>query len=129
MDAHYCTARCHQDLSNSLPEARFANKADFVNWARLVKSEAEVKLLRDAGRICTHAMNCAIEVMKPGVPTWRRPGRLDYLQQWQRRPDGNGRRLSSNYRMVGAFRGTPCQHRPPDVAFDAYEGRLCRCSG
>lgn len=68
MDAHYYTARCHQHLTRGLPEASFANNADLVNWARLVKSEAEVKLMRDAGRICTHAMNRAIEVMKPGVP-------------------------------------------------------------
>lgn len=68
MDAHYYTARCHQHLTKGLPEASFTNNADLVNWARLVKSEAEVKLMRDAGRICTHAMNRAIEVMKPGVP-------------------------------------------------------------
>lgn len=68
MDAHYYTARCHQHLTKGLPEATFANNADLVNWARLVKSPAEVKLMRDAGRICTHAMNRAIEVMKPGVP-------------------------------------------------------------
>jgi ectoine hydrolase len=68
MDAHYYTARCHQHLTKGLPEATFANNADLVNWARLIKSPAEVKLMRDAGRICTHAMNRAIEVMKPGVP-------------------------------------------------------------
>jgi ectoine hydrolase len=68
MDAHYYTARCHLHLTKGLPEATFANNADLVNWARLVKSEAEVKLMRDAGRICTHAMNRAVEVMKPGVP-------------------------------------------------------------
>lgn len=68
MDAHYYTARCHQHLTRGLPEASFANNADLVNWARLVKSPAEVRLMRDAGRICTHAMNRAVEVMKPGVP-------------------------------------------------------------
>jgi len=68
MDAHYYTARCHQHLTRGLPEAKFANNADLVNWARLVKSPAEVQLMRDAGRICTHAMNRAVEVMKPGVP-------------------------------------------------------------
>ena len=28
----------------------------------------DLALMRDAGRICTHAMNRAIQVMKPGVP-------------------------------------------------------------
>ena len=68
MDAHYYTARCHQHLTKGLADATFANNADLVNWARLVKSPAEIKLMREAGRICTHAMNRAIDVMKPGVP-------------------------------------------------------------
>jgi ectoine hydrolase len=68
MDAHYYTARSHQHLTKGLPEATFANNADLVNWARLVKSPAEITLMRDAGRICTHAMDRAIQVMKPGVP-------------------------------------------------------------
>lgn len=68
MDAHYYTARCHLHLTKGLPEATFSNNGDLVNWARLIKSETEVKLMRDAGRICTHAMNRAVEVMKPGVP-------------------------------------------------------------
>lgn len=68
MDAHYYTARCHQHLLAGLPEARLANNGDLVNWARLVKSPAEVALMRDAGRICSAAMNRAVEVMAPGVP-------------------------------------------------------------
>lgn len=68
MDAHYYTARCHAHLVKGLPNARFANNGDLVNWARLVKSEAELALMRDAGRICTSAMNRAIAAMKPGVP-------------------------------------------------------------
>lgn len=68
MDAHYYTARCHAHLVKGLPNARFANNGDLVNWARLVKSEAELTLMRDAGRICSSAMNRAIAAMKPGVP-------------------------------------------------------------
>lgn len=68
MDAHYYTARCHAHLVNGLPNAKFSNNGDLVNWARLVKSPAELKLMREAGRICTSAMNKAIAKMKPGVP-------------------------------------------------------------
>src|SRR5262249_13105631 len=49
-------------------DARLSNNGDLVNWARLVKSPAELKLMREAGRICTNAMNAAIARMKPGVP-------------------------------------------------------------
>jgi ectoine hydrolase len=68
MDAHYYTARCHEHLVKGLPQAHIGNNGDLVNWARLVKSKAEITLMREAGRICTQAMNRALEVMKPGVP-------------------------------------------------------------
>lgn len=68
MDAHYYTARCHAHLVQGLPDATFGNNGDLVNWARLIKSDAELALMRDAGRICTNAMNRAIAAMKPGVP-------------------------------------------------------------
>lgn len=71
MDAHYYTARCHAHLTNGLPEAAFSNNGDLVNWARLVKSDAELVLMREAGQICSHAMNRAIEVMRPGVPQYQ----------------------------------------------------------
>lgn len=68
MDAHYYTARCHAHLTAGLPNARFSNNGDLVNWARLVKSPAELKLMREAGKICTAAMNRGIAKMAPGVP-------------------------------------------------------------
>jgi ectoine hydrolase len=68
MDAHYYTARCHAHLVKGLPEARISNNGDLVNWARLVKSEPELRLMREAGKICTAAINKAIAVMRPGVP-------------------------------------------------------------
>jgi ectoine hydrolase len=68
MDAHYYTARCHTHLTKGLPNAKFSNNGDLVNWARLVKSPAELKLMREAGRICTAGMDAAIAKMKPGVP-------------------------------------------------------------
>jgi ectoine hydrolase len=68
MDAHYYTARCHAHLTRGLPDARFANNHDLVNWARLVKSDAELALIREAGAICSNAMRRGIEKMRPGVP-------------------------------------------------------------
>lgn len=68
MDAHYYTARCHAHLTKGLPNARFDNNHDLVNWARLIKSEAEMAVLRQAGAICTKTMTDAIAAMRPGVP-------------------------------------------------------------
>jgi ectoine hydrolase len=68
MDAHYYTARCHAHLVKGLPDARFSNNGDLVNWARLVKSEAELTLIREAAAICSHAMDKTLGKMRPGVP-------------------------------------------------------------
>jgi ectoine hydrolase len=68
MDAHYYTARCHAHLVAGLPQATIVNNGDLVNWARLVKSDAELALMREAGRICSHAMSRALATMRPGVP-------------------------------------------------------------
>ena len=68
MDAHYYTARCHRTLVIALPNARIRNNHDLVNWARLIKSDKEVGLMRDAGRIASNAMNSGISKIHAGVP-------------------------------------------------------------
>ena len=49
LDAHYYTARAHQHLINGLPNAHISDNAELVNWARLVKSDAELVYMREAG--------------------------------------------------------------------------------
>ncbi len=68
MDAHYYTARCHETLLGGLPNAKIQSNGDLVNWARLVKSEKEVSVMKQAGRICTETMNGALSKMAVGVP-------------------------------------------------------------
>ena len=68
MDAHYYTARAHGHLVKGLPDARFEDSRELVNWARAVKSDAELHYMRQAGRICTAALNAAVSVLAPGVP-------------------------------------------------------------
>ena len=67
LDAHYYTARAHQHIVNGLPNATIADNHEIVNWARLVKSEAELVYMREAGRIVTDTMNRAISRLRPGV--------------------------------------------------------------
>ena len=67
LDAHYYTARAHRHVIVGLPDATISDCRELVNWARLVKSEAELGYMREAGRIVTATMNTAIERLKPGV--------------------------------------------------------------
>jgi Xaa-Pro aminopeptidase len=66
-DAHYYTARAHQHVVNGLPNATITDNKELVNWARLVKSDAELVCMREAGRIVTNTMNNALERLQPGV--------------------------------------------------------------
>ncbi len=66
-DAHYYTARAHQHLVTGLPNAKISDNRELVNWARLVKSPAELAYMREAGRIITDTMNNALAKLAPGV--------------------------------------------------------------
>jgi ectoine hydrolase len=67
LDAHYYTARAHQHITKGLPNATISDNREIVNWARLVKSDAELVYMREAGRIVTDTMNKAISRLKPGT--------------------------------------------------------------
>ena len=66
-DAHYYTARAHRHLSTGLPEANLTDNRELVNWARLVKSQAELAYMREAGALTTRVMNQALANLAPGV--------------------------------------------------------------
>jgi len=67
MDAYYFTARCFAELMNTLPEARFENADLLVNWIRLTKSDAEIRLMKEAGKIAERVMQTALDRLEPGV--------------------------------------------------------------
>ena len=67
MDAWYFTARAYVELQERLPEAQLVDAWPLVNWVRLVKSPAEIGMMRAAGRIVSRAMGVAVEAISPGV--------------------------------------------------------------
>ncbi len=66
MDAYYFSARAYAELQKSLPNATFANGDLLVSWVRLIKSDAEIALMREAGQIANQVMNTALENLEPG---------------------------------------------------------------
>ncbi len=59
MDACYFSAQAYARLTQHLPNAQFQDAKLLVNWKRLVKSPAELDLMRKAARIADHAMEVA----------------------------------------------------------------------
>ena len=67
MDSHYFTAYCYEKIKNGLPNAKLKDSERLVNWVRLIKSNAEIKLMKSAAQISEKGMKTAIESINPGV--------------------------------------------------------------
>lgn len=65
-DSPYYTARAHQHLVTGLPDAAVSDSRELVNWARLVKSPAELAYMREAGALTTRVMDQALANLVPG---------------------------------------------------------------
>jgi Xaa-Pro aminopeptidase len=66
-DTYYFSPRSLAHLQRALPKATFVDCDLLVNWARVVKSPAEVAYLRQAARIAEAAMKAAYATAAPGV--------------------------------------------------------------
>ena len=67
MDSHYFTALCYETIKTGLPNAKIKDAERLVNWVRVVKSNAEIKLMQSAARITESAMKTAFKSINPGV--------------------------------------------------------------
>ena len=46
MDSHYFTAFCYETIKKGLPNSKIKDAERLVNWVRVVKSDAEIKLMQ-----------------------------------------------------------------------------------
>lgn len=66
-DAYYFTAKNYIQLTKNLPNASFVDGTSLVNWIRIVKSDAEIELIKKAAKIATETMNKGIDQIQAGV--------------------------------------------------------------
>ena len=67
MDSHYFTAFCYEKLKQGLPNANLLDSKRLVNWARVIKSDAEIKIMESAALISEKGMQTAIDIINPGI--------------------------------------------------------------
>ena len=67
-EAHFFTVRMFRALADTASRWTLEDCHDLVNWVRLVKSPAEIRLMRAAGRVCGAAMRAGIAALAPGRP-------------------------------------------------------------
>jgi ectoine hydrolase len=67
MDAYYFTAQCYESLKKGLPDGRFVNGTNLVNWVRIIKSDQEIEYMKRAAKIVENAMQIGISSIEEGV--------------------------------------------------------------
>ena len=108
LDAHYYTARAHAHLVKGLPDANVSDSQQLVNWARLIKSDAELVYMREAGQIVSAVMNRAIAKIAPGVPQYEIIAEVYHAQVMG--VDGKYGNYSSLCPLIQVGEGTSTPH-------------------
>jgi len=67
MDAYYFSGRAADCIRAALPDARFSDCDHLVNWVRIIKSEPEIGLMRQAGQLAMAAMQAAFDNIRVGA--------------------------------------------------------------
>lgn len=67
MDSYYFSPKAFEALVKGLPEYRFTDSYELINWIRVVKSPAEIDLMRGAARVCESAMAAAFDAVVAGA--------------------------------------------------------------
>lgn len=67
-DAHFFSVRGFLALQTRMPHWQLVESHELVNWVRLVKSAAELDLMRAAGRVASEVMRVAVEEIEEGLP-------------------------------------------------------------
>ncbi len=67
MDSYYFTAKCQETLVKDLPDARFTDGNNIVNWVKIIKSDKEIEYIKKASVIVEKTMQVAFESINVGV--------------------------------------------------------------
>ena len=128
MDSHYFTAYCYEKLKQGLPNAKIKDSERLVNWARLIKSEAEINLMKGAALISQQAMKVAMESINPGVR------QCDAVAEIQRALFRGTPEIGGEYASIATLlptgRGTSASHlTATDEKFVKGEATIIELSG
>lgn len=128
MDSYYFSPMAYEHLKAGLPNASIANANNLVNWARAIKSPAEIAYMREAARIVEKAMTVGIEHVRPGT---RQCDAVAAIYDAQLRgTDGNGGDYPSIVPMLPTGIGASTPHLTwSDEPFRAGEATILELAG
>ena len=67
MDAHYYTAFCHEKIKQGLPNAKLKDSERLVNTARLLNTNAEIRLNKSPALISEKRFLASIPVTSSNI--------------------------------------------------------------
>ena len=128
MDTHYFTAYCYEKLKQGLPNAKIKDSERLVNWARLVKSDSEINLMKGAAKISQIGMKVAMESINPGVR------QCDAVAEIQKALFRGTSEIGGEYASIAALlptgKGTSASHlTATDEKFVEGEATIIELSG
>lgn len=136
LDSHFLPAKRYIQIRAALPEAKFVDFSQVLWEMRLIKSAAEIAMMREASRIADAGMSAAIEAAAEGVSERECAASL-YAKVIQEGADSMRSALISAGARSDSLHGRLGRHilRPGDVLhvesiplYRGYGARLMRSS-
>ena len=67
MDTYYYSASCQYALEHQCKGMHLCDATNLVNWVKIIKSETELRYMKQAAQIVQQAMDVAVQTIRPGV--------------------------------------------------------------
>lgn len=128
MDSYYYSAECHSRLLNQCPNASFHNAYLLVNWIRLIKSDSEIKYMKEAGIITEIGMQKAYDSIKPGIRQNQVAGNIQQ-SLLSGNEDIGGEYSGLTLILASGISASASHLTPTDKKFKQNEGTIIELSG
>ena len=130
MDSYYYTAENHRRLKDNLKNANFINAHLLINWVRYVKSENEIKFMKDAGTLVKAGMTTAFDSIKEGVKQSTVAGKIQNTLIAGNDSTKIGGEYSGLGIILASGRSASASHlTPSDKKFENNEGTIIELGG
>ena len=130
MDSYYYTAENHKRLIDNLTSAKFINAHLLINWVRYIKSEKEIKYMKDAGILVKAGMQTAFDSIKEGVKQSTVAGKIQNTLIGGNDETKMGGEYAGLGLILASGRSASASHlTPSEKKFENNEGTIIELGG
>jgi len=130
MDSYYYTAENHKRLIDNLTNAKFINAHLLINWVRYIKSENEIRYMKDAGMLVKAGMQTAFDSIKEGVKQSAVAGKIQNTLIAGNKETQMGGEYAGLGLILASGRSASASHlTPSEKKFENNEGTIIELGG